>query len=139
MSAPLRLLFVCVENSCRSQLAEGFARAAGCDAHSAGSRPSGKVNSKAVASMAELGMDISGQHSKSLADLPAGGFDGAVTMGCGDSCPQIATTHREDWAIPDPKAMDVEGFREVRDQVGREVAGLIAKLSHGPNNETPAP
>ncbi len=135
MSAPLRLLFVCVENSCRSQLAEGFARAAGCDAFSAGSRPSGQVNPKAVASMAELGIDITGQQSKSLDDLPDGGFDGAVTMGCGDSCPQVAAAHREDWAIPDPKAMDVEGFREVRDQVGREVAALINRLGH----ETEAP
>ena len=135
MSAPLRLLFVCVENSCRSQLAEGFARAAGCDAFSAGSRPSGQVNPKAVASMAELGIDITGQQSKSLDDLPDGGFDGAVTMGCGDSCPQVAAAHREDWAIPDPKAMDVEGFREVRDQVGREVAALIDRLGH----ETEAP
>lgn len=139
MSAPLRLLFVCVENSCRSQLAEGFARAAGCDAYSAGSRPSGTVNPKAVASMAELGIDITGQHSKSLDDLPGGAFDGAVTMGCRDSCPQTAATHREDWAIPDPKAMDVMGFREVRDQVGREVAALIAKLSGELSNETPAP
>jgi len=129
------LLFVCVENSCRSQLAEGFARAAGCDAFSAGSRPSGQVNPKAVASMAELGIDITGQQSKSLDDLPDGGFDGAVTMGCGDSCPQVAAAHREDWAIPDPKAMDVEGFREVRDQVGREVAALIDRLGH----ETEAP
>jgi len=129
------LLFVCVENSCRSQLAEGFARAAGCDAFSAGSRPSGQVNPKAVASMAELGIDITGQQSKSLDDLPDGGFDGAVTMGCGDSCPQVAAAHREDWAIPDPKAMDVEGFREVRDQVGREVAALINRLGH----ETEAP
>src|SRR5512139_1859802 len=79
-----KLLFVCVENSCRSQMAEGFARALGADAHSAGSRPSGKVNPRAVAFMKEKGIDLGTHASKGLTDLPAGGFDAVVTMGCGD-------------------------------------------------------
>lgn len=130
--AQLRLLFVCIENSCRSQLAQGFARAAGCQAYSAGSRPSGQVNPLAVSAMADLDLDISNQRSQSLDDLPPGPFDAAVTMGCGDSCPSIAAAHREDWAIPDPKAMDRAGFAAVRDRIGREVAALITRLTEEP-------
>ncbi|MFT7465078.1 MAG: arsenate reductase [Pseudohongiellaceae bacterium] len=129
MTTPLRLLFVCVENSCRSQLAEGFARAAGCEAYSAGSQPSGKVNPKAISSMAELSIDLAEHQSKSLSDLPAVPFDAAVTMGCGDSCPQVDAGVRVDWDIPDPKAMTEDGFREVRDRIRLEVAGLMAQLN----------
>lgn len=128
MTAPLTLLFVCVENSCRSQLAEGFARAAGHEAHSAGSRPSGHVNPRAVTTMAELGFDLSEHRSTSLNEVPDVSFDAAVTMGCGDACPHVGAHHREDWNIPDPKDLDADGFRAVRDQVGREVAALIARL-----------
>src|SRR3954466_336528 len=84
-----RMLFVCVENSNRSQMAQAFARIHGGDgveAYSAGSRPSGKVNPKAVDAMRELGYDLTTHHSKSLDDLPPGPFDAAVTMGCGDAC-----------------------------------------------------
>jgi protein-tyrosine-phosphatase len=128
MTPPLRLLFVCVENSCRSQLAEGFALAAGHEAHSAGSRPSGQVNARAVSAMAELGLDLSGHRSSSVDELPAVHFDAAVTRGCGDACPQIDVRHREDWDIPDPKHMDAAEFRAVRDRVGREVSALIERL-----------
>src|SRR5947208_6146447 len=85
-----RVLFVCVENSNRSQMAEAFARIHGgdrVDALSAGSRPSGRINPKAVAAMAELGYELSRHHSKGLAGLPDFEFDAAVTMGCGDACP----------------------------------------------------
>src|ERR1700689_5507546 len=101
-----RIVFVCVENRNRSQMAEAFARLHGAgkvEAYSAGSRPSGRVNPKAIESMKEVGYDLGGHHSKSLADLAGLDFDVAVTMGCGDECPFIQAKRREDWKIPDPK------------------------------------
>src|SRR5438132_608560 len=99
-----RILFVCVENSNRSQMAEAFARMlGGVEAHSAGSRPSGKVNPKAIEAMKELGYDMSGHRSKSLDNLADLSFDAVVTMDCGDGCPQVRSGRREDWKIPDPK------------------------------------
>jgi len=95
--AMLRLLFVCVENSCRSQMAEGFARAIGRDrveAYSAGSRPSGEVDERAIAFMSEVGIGLVGQRSKGLNDLPPGAWDYIVTMGCGDACPNLPAHHR---------------------------------------------
>lgn len=124
-----RVLFVCVENSNRSQMAEAFARMHGAgvlEAHSAGSKPSGVVNPRAVRFMAEVGYDLSTHTSKSL-----DGFNGtevavAVTMGCGDYCPLVKAGRREDWNIPDPKEMTDDGFREVRDLIERKVRELIA-------------
>src|SRR5690242_11526775 len=87
-----RVVFVCVENSNRSQMAEAFARIFGAgkiEAHSAGSRPSGRVHPKAVEAMRELGYDLTRHQSKGLAGLPDGEFDVAVTMGCGDGCPGL--------------------------------------------------
>src|SRR5438034_9948156 len=87
-----RVLFVCVENACRSQIAEAFARMHGAGAvepYSAGSKPSGQVNPKAIASMRELGYDLSRHASKSLSPIPAVEYDLAVTMGCGDACPNV--------------------------------------------------
>jgi protein-tyrosine-phosphatase len=126
-----RLVFVCVENSNRSQMAEAFARHYGGDAveaYSAGSRPSGTVNPKAVAAMAELGYDLTAHRSKSLADLAGVDFDVAVTMGCGDACPFINANRREDWAIPDPREMPPERFREVRALIETKVKELLASL-----------
>ena len=120
----MKAVFVCVENSNRSQMAEAFARLAGVEAYSAGSRPSGKVNPKAIEAMRELGYDLTTHHSKSLADLPVVEFDVAVTMGCGDECPHLKARRREDWAIPDPKEMPPEQFREVRDLIQRKVNEL---------------
>ena len=123
------LLFVCVENSNRSQMAEGFARALGGDgviAHSAGSRPSGTVNPRAIRFMAERGIDLAAQRSKALGELPAVRWDYIVTMGCGDACPHLPARHRIDWDLPDPKAMDDDGFRAVRDRIEALVAELIA-------------
>ena len=122
----MKAVFVCVENSNRSQMAEAFARMAGLEAYSAGSRPSGKVNPKAIEAMKELGYDLATHHSKSLSDLPDEAFDIAVTMGCGDECPMLKATKREDWGIPDPKEMSPEQFREVRDLIGRKVNELAA-------------
>lgn len=121
----MRAVFVCVENSNRSQMAEAFARMAGIEAYSAGSRPSGKVNPKAIESMREVGCDLSTHHSKSLDDLPDVPFDFAVTMGCGDQCPNLKAARREDWEIPDPKNMDADQFRGVRDMIREEVNALV--------------
>lgn len=135
MSRPLKLVFVCVENSNRSQMAQAFARIHGGDAveaHSAGSRPSGRVNPKAIAAMKELGYDLSTHHSKGLAEFEDGTlFDAAVTMGCGDECPRVAARHRIDWQIPDPRDMSPDQFNEVRDLIGTKVRDLIGQLSLG--------
>jgi protein-tyrosine-phosphatase len=126
-----RVLFVCVENSNRSQMAEAFARMHGSDkveAHSAGSHPSGRVNEKAIAAMREKGYDLTAHRSKSLDEIPTGTYEVAVTMGCGDSCPHVDARRREDWAIPQPKDMGPEEFRTVRDMIERKVIELLATL-----------
>lgn len=125
------VLFVCVENSNRSQMAEAFARHLGGDqvrSLSAGSRPSGVVNPKAIAAMAELEIDLASQHSKSLDDLPALEFDCVVTMGCGDACPWVRARRREDWPLTDPKNLPPERFNEVRDEIGARVRNLLDTL-----------
>lgn len=130
VEARKRVLFVCVENSNRSQMAEAFARQLGgaaVEALSAGSRPSGKINPKAVRFMAELGIDLDAHRSKSLDDID-GGFDAVVTMGCGDSCPWVPAKRREDWALTDPKDLDDDGYRAVRDDIGARVRALLESL-----------
>jgi len=124
----MRVLFVCIENSCRSQMAEAFAKMHGSnvEAYSAGSRPSGAVNAKAIASMREIGYDLSMHRSKSLDDIPPGPYDVVVTMGCGDACPWVPANRREDWEIPDPKEMDADDFRKVRFEIGRRVDELLS-------------
>ena len=126
-----RVLFVCVENSNRSQIAEAFARIHGSDrvdAWSAGSRPSGRVNPKAIEAMREFGYDLTSHTSKSLEEIAPGEYAAAVTMGCGDACPNVAAKLREDWQIPDPREMPPEQFREVRDLIERKVRELLGKL-----------
>jgi len=130
MSAKKRVLFVCVENANRSQMAEAFARIHGGDAVealSAGSRPSGLINAKAVRFMRELGYDLAPHVSKSL-DQVDGAFDAVITMGCGDECPWIPARRREDWTLPDPKHLDDDGYRAVRDTIGERVRTLLASL-----------
>jgi arsenate reductase (thioredoxin) len=126
-----RVLFVCVENSNRSQMAEAFARIHGDDdieSFSAGSHPSGKVNPKAIEAMREVGYDLTQHRSKSLGDLPNETFDVAVTMGCGDECPTSRATRHEDWQIPDPKHMAPDEFRAVRDLIESKVKELLSSL-----------
>jgi protein-tyrosine-phosphatase len=124
-----RVVFVCVENSNRSQMAEAFARlSGGVEAYSAGSRPSGRVNPKAIEAMQELGYDLSVHQSKSLDDLPNVEFDAAITMGCGDECPFIKTDRREDWGIPDPKELPPDEFRKIRDLIGDRVRALLDSM-----------
>jgi protein-tyrosine-phosphatase len=130
MSLP-RVLFVCIENSNRSQMAEAFAKIHGIDvveAHSSGSRPSGKVNPRAVQFMAELGYDLAAHASKSLDEFNGTDVAVAVTMGCGDYCPLVKAARREDWNIPDPKELPDDGFREIRDLIEAKVKELIDGL-----------
>ncbi len=126
-----KVLFVCIENSNRSQMAEAFARMHGTgrvEAYSAGSRPSGKINPKAIRSMNELGYDLSRHFSKTLSEIPDVEFDFVATMGCGDECPFVRTKEREDWDIPDPKNMEPNDFRSVRDLIELKVKKLMAKF-----------
>jgi protein-tyrosine-phosphatase len=126
-----RVIFVCVENSNRSQMAEAFARLHGAgqvEAFSAGSRPSGRVNPKALAAMQEVGYDLTAHTSKGLDDFNGQEFDAVVTMGCGDECPLVLAKKRLDWQIPDPKGMSPEQFREVRDLIEAKVKELLRSL-----------
>jgi protein-tyrosine-phosphatase len=124
------LLFVCIENSNRSQMAEGFARTLGrgrVAAFSAGSRPSGQVNPRAIQFMKEKGIDLTVQLSKGLDDLPKVQWDYIVTMGCGDACPTLPAAHRLDWTLPDPKHLPEDEFRAVRDRIEELIAGLLTE------------
>jgi arsenate reductase (thioredoxin) len=126
-----RVLFVCVENRNRSQMAEAFARGIGggrIEAHSAGSQPTGNVNPQAIELMREKGYDLQGHRSKSLDELPATYFDAVVTMGCGDACPWVAAGRREDWAIPDPSGLAPDEFRKVRDLIEARVKALLRSI-----------
>ena len=131
MSALPRVLFVCVENACRSQMAAGFARMHGArqvEVHSAGSKPAVVVNPRAIAFMAERGCDISAQVPAPLSAFADQAFDVVVTMGCGDACPWLPARVREDWALPDPKHLSDAEFRAVRDDIEQRVQHLLSKL-----------
>lgn len=126
-----RLLFVCIENSCRSQIAEAFARKHGgekVEAYSAGARPSGKINPMAIESMREVGYDLTAHASKSLGEIPDLEYDAVITMGCGDACPFVRGKIHEDWGLPDPKDLPPEAFREVRDRIEEKVKALLRRI-----------
>lgn len=127
-----RILFMCIENSNRSQMAEAFARMHGAgkfEAYSAGSRPSGKVNPRAIDFMREVGYELTQHQSKALTDLPEGIFDVLVGMGCGDEgCPLVRAMRREEWNIPDPRELPPEQYRAVRDLIEAKVKELLASL-----------
>lgn len=127
-----KILFVCIENSNRSQMSQAFAKMFGAgevEAYSAGSKPSGVVNPKAIAAMQELGYDLSKHDSKSLDEVKRfAPFDAVVTMGCGDACPWMPAKKFIDWQIPDPKNMDREAFNEVRDLVAEKVKAVLKEL-----------
>ena len=127
-----KLLFVCIENSNRSQMSQAFATILGgenIEAYSAGSKPSGIVNPKAIAAMKELGYDLSTHDSKSLEEVKTfAPFDVVVTMGCGDACPWMPAKKFVDWRIPDPKHMEPAAFNEVRDYIKHQVQQLLMHL-----------
>lgn len=125
------ILFVCVENSCRSQMAEAFGNMYGQEQikpYSSGSKPSGIINPKAIRSMQEVGYDLSVHESKGLNEVPDIEYDRVITMGCGDECPTVKAKDRQDWDIPDPKHMDLDKFAGVRDEIARKVQDLIKEL-----------
>jgi arsenate reductase len=122
-----KVLFVCVENSCRSQMAEGFARLFGkgiFEPYSAGSKPSGKVDPVAVEVMKEAGIDILSQKSKGFNDLSVKEFDMVITLGCGDVCPFIPAKEHIEWKIDDPKGKEIGIFRIVRDYIKDHIKKL---------------
>jgi arsenate reductase (thioredoxin) len=137
------ILFVCVENSCRSQIAEGFARRAGGDrvvAWSAGSRPAARVDPRAILLMKELGIDLGSQEAKGLDALPPGvEWDVVVTMGCGDACPHLPARTRLDWDLPDPKPLADEEFRRVRDRIRALVGELVRVEGKRRRRDAPVP
>jgi protein-tyrosine-phosphatase len=131
MSGKKKVLFVCVENSCRSQIAEAFAIFYGAnsiEAYSAGSNPSGKINADAIKVMQEEGIDISGQRSKGFKDLPEKEFDYVVTLGCNDVCPIFAAKKSVEWDIEDPKGKSLYFFRQIKEKIRGKVKGLIRAI-----------
>jgi len=130
-AANKNLLFVCVQNSNRSQMAEAFARIHGAEdfeAYSAGSQPSGEINPKAIAAMREIGYDLSKHKSKSLEEIPQVEYDFIATMGCGDACPFVRAKRREDWQIPDPKNLPPAEFNKIRDLIEQKVRNVLSTL-----------
>lgn len=127
-----RILFVCIENSSRSQMAEGFARMHGAGvlmAESAGSRPATRVNPRAIAAMAERGYDMTAHHARSLIVAGAGPWDYIVTMGGSDACRWVPIIEHIEWEIPDPAKLSDDAFRAVRDQIENAVLELLARIS----------
>ena len=126
-----KVLFACVENSCRSQMAEGFANIHGTNIlmpFSTGSKASGQINNKAVIAMAEIGYDLTKHKSKGLDEFSDLKFDYLITLGCNDKCPNIETKLRIEWDIPDPKNMNIEDFFKVRDLIEKRVLSLIDEI-----------
>jgi protein-tyrosine-phosphatase len=126
-----RILFACVENANRSQMAEAFARMHGegiVEAVSAGTRPAAAVSDRAREAMAEVGYDLAAHAPASVADV-AGPFDYVITMGCGEECPVVAGVRREDWPLTDPTGLDPRGFRQVRDEIERRVLSLLEEIA----------
>ena len=125
------VLFVCVHNAGRSQMALGWFRHLAGDravAWSGGSAPGPEVNPAAVAAMAEVGIDISREHPKRWTDDIVGSADVVVSMGCGDACPVLPGKRYEDWTLADPFGKGVEEVRPVRDEIERRVRGLLEGL-----------
>ena len=125
------VLFVCVHNAGRSQMAAGWLRHLAGDAvevRSAGSLPGEQVNPAAIEAMAEVGIDISGQRPKVLTTEAVEDSDVVITMGCGDACPVFPGTRYLDWDLEDPAGKGVESVRPIRDEIERRVRGLLAEL-----------
>ena len=128
---PPAVLFLCVHNAGRSQMALGFFHHRAGDraiAWSGGSEPASEVNPGAVAAMAEIGIDIAREFPKPWTDEFLAAADVVVTMGCGDSCPLVPGKHYEDWELEDPSGLSVEEVRPIRDEIGRRVDELLHRL-----------
>jgi len=126
-----RILFVCVENARRSQMAEGFANLFGqgkIEVYSAGSHPSSSIDPKVIEVMKEKGIDLAIKHPKSLNDLPPVEMDYLVTMGCEETCPAVLAKTITEWEIPDPKGKSIDVFREVRDLIENKVRNLFKEI-----------
>jgi len=126
-----KILFICVENSCRSQMAEGWARYLGkgtLEAYSAGSKPSGKINADAIKVMQEIGVDISKGKSKGMKEFTDRKFDYVISMGCGDQCPFVPADQHIEWDIEDPKGKNLDVFRQTREQIRDRINELLGQL-----------
>jgi protein-tyrosine-phosphatase len=129
--AKASVLFVCVHNAGRSQMAQGFLQALAGDrieVRSAGSMPGNQVNPSAVAAMADEGIDISGAQPKVLTDSAVEASDYVITMGCGDVCPYFPGKHYLDWVLDDPAGQGVEAVRPIRDEIRGKIEALIAEI-----------
>lgn len=129
----VKVAFVCVHNSCRSQMAEGWAKHLGSDlleAYSAGTENYPEVKPLAVAVMEEAGVDMSEHHPKLLTDIPEE-LDLLITMGCNVVCPFVPNKHSEDWGLDDPSGGPVEDFRVTRDLIKQKVEQLIKRIQTG--------
>jgi arsenate reductase (thioredoxin) len=128
------VLFVCVHNAGRSQMAAGYLQHLGgdrIDVLSAGSQPAGEINPVAVAAMAEDGIDITAETPKLLTDAAVQAADVVVTMGCGDECPFYPGKQYEDWVLDDPAGQDLDTVRPIRDEIRQRVERLITQLDAG--------
>ena len=126
------VLFVCVHNAGRSQIAAGFLTAlsnGAVDVRSAGSMPGDQINPVAVEAMAEVGIDIASEQPKVLTDQAVHDSDLVITMGCGDACPFYPGKRYEDWELDDPAGQDLETVRPIRDEIKRRVEELIRSLT----------
>ena len=128
MKEKRKVVFVCVENARRSQMAQGFAEAIGkgkLEVYSAGSRPSSQIDPLVIEVMKEKGIDLSARRPKGLNDLPPIEMDFLVTMGCEETCPALLARKIIEWEIPDPKGKSIEVFRSVRDMIENKVRSLL--------------
>ncbi|MET0930066.1 MAG: arsenate reductase ArsC [Aeromicrobium sp.] len=135
MSDRPTVLFVCVHNAGRSQMAAGFLAAlAGdrIDVLSAGSMPGSQINPVAVDAMAEVGIDIAGEQPKQLTDDAVAASDVVITMGCGDECPYVPGKRYEDWVLDDPAGQGIDSVRPIRDEIRSRIEALIASLAPAP-------
>jgi len=126
-----KILFVCVQNASRSQMAQGFAEAFGkerVEVYSAGSRPSSHINPLAIEVMKEKDIDLSGKRPKGLSDLPPVEMDYLITMGCEETCPAVPARKIIEWKIPDPKGKPIEEVRRIRDMLEAKVKNLFEEL-----------
>jgi arsenate reductase len=129
------VLFVCIHNAGRSQMAAGYLRHLGegrIQVRSAGSAPADSINPAAVAAMAEEGIDISAEQPKILTTEAVEVSDVVVTMGCGDTCPFYPGKRYEDWTLDDPAGQGVDAVRPIRDEIRRRVEELISELLPAP-------